>query len=264
MTDYFDLDSLHQLQLNLALEVKRICENHNIRYFLVDGSALGAVNLHDFLPWDDDLDIGMYWPDYQKFLKVCETELPTRYKMKDLTTDKSFGCSFGQLVDTNYDLVQENNQKSNDIKGVFIDIHPFSNCSSSKVRRFWQYYRFKFYKSCLLQRRNYMNEKSRKAIVLKFINRFISEKRIIKQILNFRNMKAGRYALKIHGRHPEDFILIENVENLQPIDFCGYQFFIQPDADRMLDTIYGDFDINKQEFNRHKILYLKRRDQLKT
>lgn len=55
-----DLDYLHKLQVQLAGEVKRICEKHDIRYFLVDGSALGAVNLHDFLPWDDDLDIGMY------------------------------------------------------------------------------------------------------------------------------------------------------------------------------------------------------------
>lgn len=251
-----DLDYLHKLQLQLAEEVKRICEKHDIRYFLVDGSALGAVNLHDFLPWDDDLDIGMYWPDYQKFLKSCKSELNPRYKMKDFITDDSFGCSFGQLIDTQVELVQENNQNAGDVKGVFIDIHPFSNCSDSKLMRKLEYYRFKVYKLCLLQRREYISGGSKIAVVLKSLNRLYTEDGLKKRILKMRNHKAGKYALKIHGRHPEDYIVIENLRKLSQVQFAGEQFPIQPDVQRMLDSVYGAFDINKNEENRHGIIAL--------
>lgn len=252
-----DLDYLHKLQLELADEVKCICEKHDIRYFLVDGSALGAVNLQDFLPWDDDLDIGMYWPDYQRFLLACETELPSRYKMKDFTTDDSFGCSFGQLIDTQVELVQENNQNAGDVKGVFIDIHPFSNCSNNKLIRKLEYYRFKIYKLCLLQRRDYISGGSKVLVVLQLLNMLYSEDGLKKRILKMRNHRAGKYALKIHGRHPEDYISIENLENLSQIEFAGGNFPIQPDVQRMLVSIYGAFDITKRERNRHSIVSMK-------
>ena len=254
-----DLDYLHLLQLELAKEVKRICKKYDIRYFLVDGSALGAVNLNGFLPWDDDLDIGMYWPDYQKFLKACEAELPPRYKMKDFTTDDSFGCSFGQLIDTQIELVQENNQNAGDVKGVFIDIHPFSNCSDSKLLRKLEYYRFKIYKLCLLQRREYIGGGSKVVVVLKLLNRLYSEDGLKKRIMKMRNRSAGKYALKIHGRYPEDYVVIENLEKLSQAEFAGEEFPIQPDAQRMLDSVYGPFDINKNEVNRHGITALKTR-----
>lgn len=254
-----DLDYLHKLQLELAVEVKRICEKHNIRYFLVDGSALGAVNLQGFLPWDDDLDIGMYWPEYQNFLKACETELPPRYKMKDFTTDDSFGCSFGQLIDTQVEMVQENNQNSGDVKGVFIDIHPFSNCSDSRLIRKLEYYRFKVYKLCLLQRREYIDDGSKVVIILKLLNKLYSDEGLKKRILKMRNRGAGKYALKIHGRHPEDYIVIANLDSLKQTEFANEEFPIQPDVQRMLDSVYGSFDVNKNEENRHRIIALKTR-----
>ena len=251
-----DLAYLHKLQLALAGEVKRICEKHNIRYFLVDGSALGAVNLNDFLPWDDDLDIGMYWPEYQKFLKACKTELNPRYRMKDFTTDDSFGCSFGQMIDTEVELVQENNQNAGDVKGVFIDIHPFSNCSDSKLMRKFEYYRFKVYKLCLLQRREYISGDSKITAVLKVLNKLYTDEGLKKQILKMREGKAGKYALKIHGRHPEDYIVIGNLNKLSQVEFAKEVFPLQPDAQRMLDSVYGAFDINKNEENRHGIIAL--------
>lgn len=252
-----DLDYLHKLQLELANEVKRICVKLGIRFFLVDGSALGAVNLHTFLPWDDDLDVGMYWPDYLKFLKACETELPPRYKMKDFTTDDSFGCSFGQLIDTQVELVQENNQNAGDVKGVFIDIHPFSNCSDCPIIRKFEYYKFKIYKLCLLQRRMYISGRSKILGVLRLLNKLYSEEGLKKKILKMRNHKPGKYALKLHGRHPEDYIIIENLDKLSGIEFAGESFPIQPDVQRMLDSVYGAFDITKRENNRHSIVSMK-------
>ena len=69
------LQHMHSLHLILADEVKRICEKHNIRYFMIAGTLLGAVRHKGFIPWDDDMDFGMLRNDYDKFVSVCAAEI---------------------------------------------------------------------------------------------------------------------------------------------------------------------------------------------
>ena len=66
-----DSDKLRKAQLKIAKEIRRICEKHGICFFLDCGSMLGAVRHQGFIPWDDDMDIGVLDRDYQKFLRVA-------------------------------------------------------------------------------------------------------------------------------------------------------------------------------------------------
>lgn len=248
-----DLEHLHKFQLEIALEIKRLCEANHIPYFLVDGSALGAYYLQDFLPWDDDLDIGMYWPDYLRFLEVCKTNLKPRYLMKDYSTDDRFGCSFGQMIDTKTICIQDNNANSDDVKGVFIDIHPFSSVSKWRPLRRIQYHTFKVFKLCLLAKTNYIENRSATKLI-RVIAKLIPKKAVTSALTTMRNYKETGLAMKIHGRQFDDYIYINNLSSLQTITFAGHEFLIQPDCRRMLDSMYGEFDSSRNENNRHKIL----------
>lgn len=77
------LKRLWNVLLNMLGELDRICKKHDIRYFAIGGTLLGAARHKGFIPWDDDLDVIMFRPDYEKFKRVVEDELKDnpRYKM---------------------------------------------------------------------------------------------------------------------------------------------------------------------------------------
>lgn len=74
-----DLRELQLFELKILEEVDRICQKHQIKYFLAYGSCLGAVRHHGFIPWDDDIDIIMLPKDYLLFMEVCKSDLGDEY-----------------------------------------------------------------------------------------------------------------------------------------------------------------------------------------
>lgn len=71
-------------QLEVLAEIRRICEAHSIPFFADWGSLLGAVRHNGFIPWDDDLDVGMLRNDYTRFLDIAEKELSPEFYVKSL------------------------------------------------------------------------------------------------------------------------------------------------------------------------------------
>lgn len=61
--------------LDIVKDVDKICRENDIDYYILYGSALGAIRHQGFIPWDDDFDIGMTFDNYVKFLEICEKKL---------------------------------------------------------------------------------------------------------------------------------------------------------------------------------------------
>ena len=131
------LRELQKLQLKIALEVKRICEKHDINYFLDCGSMLGTVRHNGFIPWDDDMDIGFLRKDYDKFIDVVTEELGEEFYLLTWDNNTEYPQPYAKLClkDTIY---QEKiiGQVKNPVNGIFVDLFPYDNISDNKMMRF--------------------------------------------------------------------------------------------------------------------------------
>lgn len=78
------------MQLEVLEVIAGICDKHNIKWFADCGTLLGAVRHRGFIPWDDDLDIGMLQNDYIKFNEIIKEELPAGYRVLNLDTEPGY------------------------------------------------------------------------------------------------------------------------------------------------------------------------------
>lgn len=134
-----DKDYKKKLQLKILEIVKyidSICTKYNIEYYLIYGSALGAVRHQGFIPWDDDFDIGMTYENYNKFIDVCKEELDSnKYFLQSMETDQNYYLSFIKLRDITTTLIEEDNKNIDIIRSVYVDIFPIVGVPNSKFKR---------------------------------------------------------------------------------------------------------------------------------
>lgn len=93
--------------LEVLMEIDRICKKHSITYFLAYGTMLGAVRHNGYVPWDDDMDIIMLRRDYMKFLSVLETDLLFPFVSMDIYHDETWDITHSRVVNGRYGINTE-------------------------------------------------------------------------------------------------------------------------------------------------------------
>ena len=127
------LNLIRKLELEILREVDKICKKYNIKYFLVGGSLLGAVRHNGFIPWDDDLDIGMLRRDYEKFRKVCLNELPAQYSYQSYKNEENSHYIFDKIRVKDTIFSTKFSSKFEIENGVFLDVLVYDKTSNIEV-----------------------------------------------------------------------------------------------------------------------------------
>lgn len=116
---------MQQRMLELLKVLDDICRKHNITYWLSGGSMLGAVRHQGFIPWDDDLDVELLRPDYERLMHLLPSELPDNMALQWHTTDKNYFFQYAKLRDRNSSIYELNGyDRTWKEHGVWIDIFP--------------------------------------------------------------------------------------------------------------------------------------------
>ena len=120
------LNEMRQLQIGLLDEIHAFCTKNSIRYSLTGGSLIGPVRNKGYIPWDDDIDIMLPRPDYEKFLKEF---VPSKeyVKLQSLHTDDTYCYPFAKVYDTRTVLIEYGAKN-----GIYVDVFPIDGWPDKK------------------------------------------------------------------------------------------------------------------------------------
>jgi len=124
--------------LDILKDLAQFCDTHDIRYVLAYGTMLGAVRHKGFIPWDDDMDLGMPRKDYETFLFICNKELPEHVVLR--LHDDNLGNT--SIMDTSLQI-----PFGDELCSPFIDIFPLDGYPDDSFRYFIHTNKIKFYRA---------------------------------------------------------------------------------------------------------------------
>ena len=106
----------------------KICQTLDLRYYVINGSALGAVKYGGFIEWDDDIDVAMPRADYATFCEKAQSLLPEHIFLQNYKTDKNFPFFYSKLRNSNTTFIETGVAHLDMNHGLYIDIFPLDNC----------------------------------------------------------------------------------------------------------------------------------------
>ena len=108
---------LKQIQIDMLKEVHEFCVQHDIKYSLTYGTLIGSIRHNGYIPWDDDIDIFMTRPNYDKFMRIFKHDYIVA---ADIKTDPNCNVTYGKLYDSRTEIIEEVSVSWN--TGIYIDL----------------------------------------------------------------------------------------------------------------------------------------------
>lgn len=136
----YDLRRLQLMQLKILKEFVRVCQKHGFRFYIMNGTCLGAIRHKGFIPWDDDIDVGMYAEDYDRFIR-CSEDFGPEFFLQTIETDPEFKTMIARIRLNGTTIIERDFLDADIHCGVFIDVYPLFGYPSDKVRaqlRSWE------------------------------------------------------------------------------------------------------------------------------
>ena len=143
------MTDLQRVELDLLKQFIRICDQLELKYYLICGTALGAVKYGGFIPWDDDVDVALPRSDYEVFIRKAQALLPENCFVQNYHTEARFPKIFTKLRRSDTTFIETSAEKLPINHGVFIDIFPLDGYPQDRKAQSRLERLKKWYKLCL-------------------------------------------------------------------------------------------------------------------
>lgn len=244
-----NLNEVREIELNLLKRFKAYCEENDIRYFVSNGTLLGAVKYKGFIPWDDDIDVLVPREDYNRMVEDFEDS--DQYRMFSFERNSEFFYPFAKFCDMTT-RKEEFNMDNGVALGIDIDIFPLDSwnddlgkakCEVKKISK--AMFRLGLTK---MAKSDSINRIKRfiKSIFMMFY-KVLGSKYFIKQIISFCKKtdgeKSGYLGCKSWCVYGEREIIPAHVfADTIEVEFEGDKFSAPAGYDVYLRSLYGDYE----------------------
>lgn len=244
-----EVQELQAIELDLFRELVRICSLHNIRFFMAEGSLLGAVRHKGFIPWDDDIDVAMLREDYERFLQVAPKELGAQYTLQHQSVMDNYWLPFAKirLITDSTKFRQTHIAHLTENNGPFLDIFPLDSVpkKSSAKQKFTQA-RIKFVRGMITRKLKCKPHSDLSGAVAYFCSRFFTVQQLhnkLHRLHTAMNRADNEWIVNwesSYGIGRETFPKTA-FEQTVMVPFEQYEAPVPCGYDTVLSTIYGDY-----------------------
>lgn len=240
------IKDIQKMELDMLIELHEFMKKHQLRYYLIGGSMLGAIRHKGFIPWDDDIDIGMPRVDFERLLLLSE-KLPEPLQLKFFRNNELYIYNFAKIENKNTILIETDIKHLNIKSGIYIDIFPIDGVPNNKIIRKIHLIKIKL----LFLLRNICCADSKK------------KRRLLKQsmVILIQNIFSFKFIIKELDKHMrkysfEESKIIANYSGswgereIMPKSYMGdpvlykfekYNFFGVAQPDKYLKNVYGNY-----------------------
>ena len=234
-------EELKQIQLDMLLTFDKFCKQNNLRYSLGGGTLLGAVRHKGYIPWDDDVDVMMPRPDYDKFVSSFNGFNDELY-CSAYEIDKSCVIPFAKIYRKNTEIVLSSLKKRTPI---FLDVFPIDGCPSKSetckrhLKRLTFWYTILFFKT-VNERGNTLIEFFCFLLSLILPIRFLQNN--IQKLLRKYSYDKSTIRGAISGAYLEkECYDCQVFDKYTRLTFEGYEFMVISKYDEYLTQHYGKY-----------------------
>lgn len=253
---------IQSCEIDILQQIDQICRKHGLTYFAIGGTALGAVRHQGFIPWDDDIDIGMSRRDYETFLQVVSNELPAGYHVQNFYTEPKTPFYFTKIRKDNTLFIEYYLKDYEIHQGIFVDIFPFDNVPENETVRnihfrvsriLYQLYLAKSLKTVCSSR--FEQKENYKGVLRKVLHYMLTpipkswifyclDKSV--QHFNDRNCKEISHIVRRRLR-----VFLNDLHPVRYMEFDGFQMPVPNNYDAYLKAQFGEYDTLPSEDKRY-------------
>lgn len=226
------LKEIQNIELDLLLAFDSICQKNNLRYSLGGGTLLGAIRHRGFIPWDDDIDVMMPRPDYDRFLELCKNQ-ENGFNLITYDTVEGYNGLFAKIWDPSTIIKDDLMEMSFEL-GVNIDVFPIDGLGDSEKEALKIFNKTAWNREMLnaVLWKKYFRSKTHSILVepIRFtmfvFSRFANPKKLLKKV-DEENLKhpfeSSSYAGCVCGSYREREIMTKDAfENYVDLKFEGH------------------------------------------
>ncbi len=241
-----ELRRVQLIQIELLTEFDRICRKYDLKYNINFGTLIGALRHKGFIPWDDDIDVTMYYKDCDKLYEIMEKELDhNKYFYRCPETEPYHHIIFNHLEHNGTTFTKAGRDKLKHKIGVFIDIFPMYPAAPNAFVDFFHTRVCRFWRTALWST---VGADSEKNPIKRFYYQKLAlmgtekcRKNFLKHATRFKNKKGRLKFWTSEDRSPYNVDLVrkDNFDEAIEVDFEGRKLYAPKHAEGTLEFCFS-------------------------